>query len=124
MKLSIIMPCYNVEHTLERALESVLMQKTNFEYEIIIINDASEDNTLTIANKYAWLYKNIIVISNKKNEGNAYSYYRGLCAARGEYFCVLDGDDYYTINDKLQRQIDFLDNDKNEEMVRNSTDNK
>ena len=121
MKLSIIMPCYNVEHTLERALESVLMQKTNFEYEIIIINDASEDNTLTIANKYAWLYKNIIVISNEKNEGNAYSYYRGLCAARGEYFCVLDGDDYYTINDKLQRQIDFLDNDKNEEYVGTAT---
>lgn len=121
MKLSIIMPCFNVEKTLERALESILMQKTNFEYEIIIINDASEDNTLTIANKYAWMYKNIVVFSNEKNEGNAYSYYRGLCAARGDYFCVLDGDDYYTINDKLQRQIDFLDNDKNEEYVGTST---
>ena len=42
------MPCYNVEKTLQRALDSILMQKTNFEYEIIIINDASEDNTLTI----------------------------------------------------------------------------
>lgn len=121
MKLSILMPCYNVEKTLQRALDSILMQKTNFEYEIIIINDASEDNTLTIANKYAWIFKNIVVISNEKNEGNAYSYYKGLCAAKGDYFCVLDGDDYYTINDKLQRQIDFLDNDKNEEYVGTAT---
>lgn len=121
MKLSIIMPCFNVEKTLKRALDSILMQKTNFKYEIIIINDASNDSTLTIAKKYAWLYKNIVVFSNEKNEGNAYSYYRGLCAAKGDYFCVLDGDDYYTINDKLQRQIDFLDNDKNEEYVGTAT---
>lgn len=121
MKLSIIMPCFNVEKTLKRALESILMQKVDFDYEVIIINDASEDNTLMVANEYAYLYKNIIVISNEKNEGNAYSYYKGLCAARGDYFCVLDGDDYYTVNDKLQKQIDFLDKDIDGEYVGTAT---
>lgn len=121
MKVSIIMPCYNVGSTLFRALDSVLMQKVNFDYEILVIDDASTDNTLEIAKSYMQLDKRIKLICNEKNRGNAYSYYRGLCASRGDYFCVLDGDDYYTIPDKLQRQVDFLDSDLNEEYVGTAT---
>lgn len=117
MKLSIILPCYNVEKTLARALESILMQNVNFDYEIIIVDDASTDNTIEIANKYKKKYKKIRIIYNKINKGNAFTFYTGLKAAEGEYFCVLDGDDYYTIPDKLQRQIDFFDLDQKEEYV-------
>ncbi len=115
VKLSIIMPCYNVGGTFKRAVESVLQQCTNFRYEIIIIDDCSNDNGPDIFNKYAVMYDFIKVIHHEKNMGNAMSYYNGLSVAQGEYFCVLDGDDYYTVRDKLQKQVDFLDNDVEQE---------
>ena len=94
--LSIIMPCYNMETTLVRAIDSILMQKVDFEYEVIIVDYASTDKTQEISTAYAQKDKRIHVIKNKKNEGNAKSFYVGLCNARGDYFCVLDGDDFYT----------------------------
>lgn len=121
MKVSIIMPCFNVEKTLARALDSIFMQKVDFEYEVIIVDDASVDQTLGIAKKYLTRYPQIRIICNDSNKGNAHTYYTGLCAARGEYICVLDGDDYYTIPDKLQRQVDFLDADIDEEYVGTAT---
>lgn len=116
MKLSIIMPCYNVENTLIRALDSIAFQKVNFDYEVIIIDDASDDNTYEKAISYRKI-KNINVFRNLKNHGNAYSYYTGLCNSKGDYVCVLDGDDYYTVPDKLQKQVDFLDEDTHENYV-------
>lgn len=121
MKLSIIMPCYNVEPTLERALRSVLSQKVDFPYEILIVDDASTDGTLKLAEKWKEKYPQIKILCNKENKGNAYSFYTALCASQGDYFCVLDGDDYYTICDKLQRQIDFLDHDEAKEYVGTAT---
>ena len=115
--LSIIMPCYNMETTLVRAIDSILMQKVDFEYEVIIVDDASTDKTLEISTAYAQNDKRIHVIKNKKNEGNAKSFYVGLCNARGDYFCVLDGDDFYTIKNKFQKQIEFFRQDKAEEFV-------
>lgn len=121
MKLSVIMPCFNVEKTLSRALKSVLMQKHDFDYEMIMINDASTDNTLKIIEDFADKFEFYHVLNNEVNLGNAKSFYRGLTASSGDYFCVLDGDDYYTINDKFQRQVDFLDNDISEEYVATAT---
>ena len=112
LKLSIIMPLYNVEKTIRLALESVLMQKVNFAYEIIAVDDASTDNTLNILKDFAKTYPQIKIIEHKENQGNAIAFYNALCAADGDYFCVLDGDDYYTVQNKLQKQVDFLDNDK------------
>lgn len=117
MKLSVIMPCYNVQNTLSRAMESILMQDVDFDYEVIIVNDASTDNTLGIAKDYEKKYKNIKVVDNRVNSGNARSFYNGLSEAKGDYFCVLDGDDYYTIRDKFKRQVNFLDKDEDEEYV-------
>lgn len=121
MKVSIIMPCFNVSDTLSRALDSIIMQEVNFEYEVIIVDDASTDRTVEVAEQYASLYPQIKIIRNKSNMGNAFAYYTGLCASRGDYMCVLDGDDYYTISDKLQRQVDFLDADIDEEYVGTAT---
>ncbi len=117
IKVSVIMPCFNVAKTLIRALDSISMQKVNFEYEILVIDDASTDQTVELAKKYSQQHPQVKVICNESNRGNAYTYYTGLCASRGEYFCVLDGDDYYTVPDKLQRQVDFLDSDTEEEYV-------
>lgn len=117
IKLSVIMPCYNVASTLKRALDSVLMQNVSFEYEIIVVDDGSQDETIDILNQYANQYKHIRIIQNETNLGNAMTFYNGLSAAQGDYFCVLDGDDYYTINDKYQRQVAFLDRDIDQEYV-------
>jgi len=111
-KLSIIMPLYNVAQTIELALDSILMQDVNFDYEILAVDDASTDNTIEILEKYAKQYKQIKIIRHKENQGNAIAFYNALCASCGDYFCVLDGDDYYTVKNKLQKQVDFLDNDK------------
>lgn len=117
--VSVIMPCFNVGDTLERALDSVLMQKTDFDYEIIIVDDASSDNTLEVAKQYQQKYgdERIVIFRHLENTGNSRSFYDGLSLAKGDYFCVLDGDDYYTINDKLQRQVDFFRKDIDEEYV-------
>lgn len=117
IKLSVIMPLYNVEATLSIALDSVIMQKVNFDYEIICVDDKSTDNTLDILNSYKKKYPFIKIIQNQENCGNAHSFCRAIQKAKGEYFCVLDGDDYYTISNKFQKQIDFLDGDKGQEYV-------
>lgn len=117
MKLSIIMPCFNVESTLIRALDSIWTQRVTFDYEVLMVDDASTDRTVELARAYAEIHPGLRIISNQENRGNAFSYYTGLCVASGDYFCVLDGDDYYTISDKLQRQVDFLDQDIAEEYV-------
>jgi len=115
--LSIVMPCFNAEETLQRALDSILMQKTDFEYEILIVNDGSTDKTLGIIQSNAAKHSQIHLIQHERNLGNANSTYDGLCAAQGDYFCILDGDDYYTHCEKLQRQIDFFRNDTLHEYI-------
>ncbi|WP_347489320.1 FkbM family methyltransferase [Desulfoscipio sp. XC116] len=111
VKLSIIMPCFNVGETIERAIESVIYQAVNFRYEIIIIDDCSNDNGPEIFKRYADRYEFVKVIRHETNMGNAMAFYDGLSKAQGDYYCVLDGDDYYTVQDKLQKQVDFLDAD-------------
>ena len=97
IKLSIIMPLYNVEDTIRLALDSILMQKVDFNYEIITVDDCSTDNTLEILNEYAEKYPQIKIIKHEENQGNAIAFYNALSASNGDYFCVLDGDDYYTV---------------------------
>ena len=115
--LSIIMPCYNVASTLPRALDSILMQQADFSYEILIVDDRSSDGTTAVVKEYAKKHDNIFLIYHQVNTGNAGAFYSGLCAAKGEFFCVLDGDDYYTHREKLQRQINFFKSDFNHEYV-------
>lgn len=112
VKLSIVMPCYNVEPTIKRALDSILMQRVDFEYEIIVVDDASTDNTQVVLSKYASKDSRIKILTNQSNLGNAKAFKRGSEASAGDYLCVLDGDDFYTVKDKLQKQVDFLDGDK------------
>ena len=117
VKLSIIMPCYNGGKTIGRALDSIFMQRVDFDYELIIVDDGSSDNSMSIVKKYQIGHDNIRIIGDGTNHGNAIAFYNGLSASSGKYFCVLDVDDYYTIDCKLQKQIDFLDRDVDEDYV-------
>lgn len=109
-KVTVLMPCYNKGEYIAHAIESVLMQETNFSFEIIIIDDKSTDQSLKIAQDYQSRYPNIIrIITNEKNEGCLSTTLTGYEQLKTEYFCVLDPDDYWISKNKLQNAINFLD---------------
>ena len=111
LKVSVCMVTYNHEKYIAQAIESVLMQKTNFDYELVIGEDCSTDKTKKIIIKYQKRYPKIIrIILNKKNLGAGLNFVQILEACKGEYIALLDGDDYWTDPVKLQKQVDFLDN--------------
>ena len=92
MKLSIIIPCYNVENFVQKCVESILFQK-DIELEIIAINDGSTDKTLEKLQKIAKDEPRLIVI-DKENEGVSKARNIGLEKANGNYFMFVDGDDW------------------------------
>lgn len=93
LQFSIIIPVYNNEQTIDRAIQSCLKQ-TFQSFELIIINDGSMDNSKTIIDSYS-IYKNITILHNASNMGVSYSRNRGIAMAKGEYICFLDADDYF-----------------------------
>ena len=98
MKLSIIIPCYNMELYLQECVDSLLNQELNTsEYEIIIVNDESKDNTLKIALDYSKQNNHVKVI-DKKNAGVGAARNSGFDLAQGDYIYFLDPDDYLAEN--------------------------
>lgn len=94
MRLSIIIPCYNMERYLPECVDSLLNQSLSpSAYEIIIVNDESKDATLEIANTYARDHGHIKVI-DKKNGGVGAARNSGYDIAQGKYIYFLDPDDY------------------------------
>ncbi len=98
MQLSIVIPCYNMEHYLPECLDSLLRQNLDTsEFEVIVVNDGSKDDTLRIANGYAKKHANIIVL-DKKNAGVGAARNSGYDLAKGKYLYFLDPDDYLAEN--------------------------
>lgn len=94
INISIIMPLYNASRYLGETLVSILKQ-TYVEFELICVDDASDDNTLNILYSFCKIDKRIKILSNDKRMGAAYSRNRGIKEARGEYIIFLDGDDIF-----------------------------
>lgn len=92
IRISCIMSVYNGQDHLQEAIESVLDQ-TQVEFEFIIINDASSDNTKNIIGRFACKDKRIKVLDNEENFGLAKSLNKGLQAAEGKYIIRMDADD-------------------------------
>ena len=107
--VSVLMPVYNGERYLAEAIDSILNQ-TFKDFEFIIINDCSSDNTMKILNTYND-YR-IHVINNEVNLGVAKSLNRGLAVAKGEYIARMDADDISMPN-RLLKEADFLANNMN-----------
>ncbi|QFS43153.1 methyltransferase domain-containing protein [Nostoc sphaeroides CCNUC1] len=104
------MTTYNHENYITQSLESVLMQQVNFEYEVVIGEDYSTDNTRKIVIDYQRNYpEKIRLLLPDKNIGVHKNFMNTLQACQGQYIAVLEGDDYWISPDKLQRQVDFLD---------------
>ena len=108
-KVSIVCITYNQEKYIAQAIKSFLMQKTNFDVEIIISDDCSTDSTPQIIEEYAKKNPNIKPILREKNIGAINNYIETLALATGEYVIVNEGDDYFSDENKLQKQVEFLD---------------
>ena len=93
VEVSIIVPIYNVERYLNRAIDSILKQ-TFTDYEIILINDGSTDNSFSIAQEYVEKYPERIRLITQKNAGLSAARNRGIDEALGEYVCFIDSDDF------------------------------
>ena len=112
-KITVFVPNYNKQEYISQTLESILMQKTNFKYKILIIDDASTDNSVKIIKEFIKKYpKKIDFIQNEKNLRCLATSIKGYKKIKTEYFCVLDSDDYWVDKNKLQKAIDFLDKHK------------
>lgn len=110
--VSIICTAYNHEAYIQYALDSFVMQKTTFNFEIIVSDDASTDNTAFIIkqleNRYPELFKTFYHSENQYSKKIPFFYNELVYAAKGKYIAICEGDDYWTDPYKLQKQIDFL----------------
>lgn len=116
MKVSVMMITYNHEAFISQALDSVLMQEVNFEYEIVIGEDNSTDNTKSILLEYKKKYPDKIkLIIHDNNVGMHRNFELTFNACVGEYIAVLEGDDYWIDKDKLQKQVNLM--EKNQDLT-------
>lgn len=110
MKVSVLMITYNHKKFIAQAIDSVLMQEVDFEYEIVIGEDCSTDNTRNIVIDFQKKYpQKIRLLLPEKNLGMHNNLITTLKACKGKYVAVLEGDDYWSSPHKLQKQADFLD---------------
>lgn len=108
VSVSVCIVTYNQEKYIAECLESLVQQKTNFNFEIIIGEDCSTDNTRKIVEQYAKKYPNLIIpLFHKKNIGAVENIKQVYKKARGKYIAHMDGDDL-ALPEKLQIQFDIL----------------
>ena len=111
--VSVSMITYNHGKYIRHALESVLMQETDFKFEIVIGDDCSSDNTQEIIREYEKKYPNIIKpIYRQENVGAINNSIDVKSKCKGKYLAILEGDDYFTSKYKLQKQVEFLETHK------------
>lgn len=103
MKLSIIVPMYNVEHYLRQCLDSIY-KLGRIEKEVILVNDGSKDETLNIAKEYGEKYKEITTVIDQPNSGVSITRNKGLEKAVGDYIYFFDGDDFLNV-DIFQEEV-------------------
>lgn len=109
--VTVIIITYNHEKYISQTIEGVLMQKTNFDYEFIICNDCSPDNTDEVINNYLKTHplgNKIQYFNHKVNKGMVDNFIFAVSKSKGKYIALCEGDDYWISENKLQKQIDFL----------------
>lgn len=107
--VSVFMLAYNQEEYIAQAIEGVLMQKTDFLFQLVIGEDHSTDRTRTICINYAEKYPDRIkLILNENNIGLGANYVKTYKECTGRYVAICDGDDFWIDPLKLQKQVNFL----------------
>lgn len=109
VKVEIIILSYQQEDLLPIAIESVLQQKTTFPFRLIIADDGSSDHSVALVHGFQKRYPGKIkLVTAEQNGGGLVNVVRAMETLCCEYFAVLDGDDFWVTEDKLQKQVDFL----------------
>jgi len=111
LKLSALIITYNQAEYISQAIDGILMQETNFEFELIIANDCSPDNTDEIIRNYIDTHPKASCIKyfrHPKNIGMMHNFAFALKECKGEYIAICEGDDYWTDPQKLQKQVDVM----------------
>lgn len=117
--VSIVVATFNQVNYISKCLDSILLQETNFSFEILIGEDDSRDGTRDICKSYANQYPDKIrlLLHSRKNNikinggpSGRFNVLYTLGQARGKYIALCEGDDYWNDHDKLQRQFDFMEN--------------
>lgn len=112
--ISVIMSAYNVEEYIEKSIDSVL-QQTYTNWELIIINDGSMDNTKKIVENYLHIDMRIIYLE-QENKGVSVARNKGIDSAKGKYIAFLDADDLWT-KDALEKLYDLMKSDSDNKFV-------
>jgi glycosyltransferase involved in cell wall biosynthesis len=103
------MVTYNHEPYIAQAIESVMMQKTDFPFELVVSDDCSSDATARICRLYKDKYPDKIrLLHSEKRLGMTGNVIKTLDACTGKYIAICDGDDFWTAADKLQKQANFM----------------
>jgi glycosyltransferase involved in cell wall biosynthesis len=110
-KITVIIPIYNCQKSIELSLTSILNQNMK-DFEIILVNDNSSDNSLNIINKIKKVDNRIKIINNLKNMGTLYSRCIGALNAKGKYIFPLDNDDLFLDEDVFETIYNFASDDK------------
>lgn len=109
MKVNIILITYNHAEYIRRTLESILMQKTVYDVEIIVADDSSPDNTVDIIKEYENQGSfSFTFLPKSVNLGYNLNYRRAFAACTGNYVAIMEGDDYWVQSNHLQNHIDHL----------------
>lgn len=116
VRVSICCITYNHAAYIAEAMEGFLSQETDFDFEILVHDDASTDGTTEILDEYERLYPGIVRVFRESENQFGKNKYKGgylggllVPEARGEYIALCEGDDYWVSDDKLQSQVDYLD---------------
>lgn len=115
-KVSILLPAYNGSKFISKAIESVLAQSF-LDWELLIIDDGSTDNTAKIANDFSLEDRRIKYLKNENNLGLQKTLNEGILKSEGIYIARIDDDDEWIDADKLKNQVEFLDNNREFSLV-------
>mgnify|MGYP000871081968 CR=1 FL=1 len=120
---SVVVLSYNHEKYVGQALDSVISQKTNFPFEIVVSDDGSKDNTRVIVEAYEKKYPGLVkVLPAAPNKGVVINFRDTILQCSGKYIAVCSADDFWQNPGKLQMQVDFLEKNADYGLVHTDTD--
>ncbi len=109
-EVSVVVLTYNQECYISQCIDAILSQRVDFDYEIIISDDCSQDNTIQICKNYQEIYpQKVKLLLQEQNRGVARNFGDAIALARGTYVCSMGGDDFWILETKLQLQKQYLD---------------
>ncbi|RAS82294.1 glycosyltransferase family 2 protein [Priestia endophytica] len=114
-KVSVVLPVYNAAKTIDKCIESIVKQ-TFTDWELICCDDCSTDETVSILERWRKKDSRIKLLLNEQNKRAAYTRNKCIREAKGSYIALIDDDDYCAL-DRLEKQVEFLDNHKNYSLV-------